>query len=146
MHRVLHVGVLRQLMMFIRDSYLFGLIRIALSLLRIVLRIKTARPVYPQEVSAGEKLLAKVMQWLMLVLGLLLMLSGYALATADGSPALLPWGSWLVQVLPDDSLSLDLGLLLHKSFLIAFCCCLFLHVVGFVRHQVQDNLFYKRIV
>jgi cytochrome b561 len=126
--------------------YLCGLILIVLTLVRVANRLMNSRPAYPQNVSPFQMKMAKTIQWLMLITGLMLMLSGYFLATADGNPALLPWGTWLVQVLPDDSLSLHTGLLLHQGFLVAFCGFLFLHLLGFIKHQLDDRSFYKRIL
>lgn len=126
--------------------YLFGVILILISSVRVFNRIRLPRPAYSAELSKFEFHFAKTIQWLMLLAGLMLMFSGYILATADGNPAILPWGTWLPQVLPDDVFSLEQGLLLHNSFLIIFCVCLCLHVAGFIKHQVSDKTFYKRIL
>jgi cytochrome b561 len=126
--------------------YLSGVFLIALTAWRVISQFFQTRPAYPEDVKPFDIKIAKFIQWSMLLLGLLVMCSGYVLATADGNPALLPWGTWLVQIVPSDSFDIETALRVHNISLIAFCSCLGPHVLGFIKHQIKDKQFYKRIV
>jgi len=76
----------------------------------------------------------------------IVLVSGYLLATADGNPAKLPWGAWLIQISPDDAFTLELMLNIHVTTLMVFFALLFSHIAGFIKQQFNNSSFFKRIL
>ena len=81
----------------------------------------------------------------MLVAITMVLISGYLLATADGNPAKLPWGLWLIQISPDDVFTLEFMLSVHVAAIITFFVLLFVHITGFIKQQISQSSFIKRI-
>ena len=126
--------------------YLSGLILFSLLVARIATKITTQTPSYHQSISLLNIRLAKSVQILMLLCISVVLVSGYLLATADGNPAKLPWGTWLIQISPNDAFTLEQMLTVHVSAIMTFFGLLFLHAAGFIKHQFNDRTFIKRIL
>ena len=126
--------------------YLSGLTLFTLLFSRIISRLFSKTPIYNPAISQLNMIIAKSIQALMLITISFVLVSGYLLATADGNPAKLPWGLWLIQISPDDGFTLELMLSLHIGAIITFFVLLFVHVVGFIKQQISHSSFIKRIL
>ena len=126
--------------------YLSGLTLLILLIIRIVGRLSTPSPKYSTSITLPNIVIAKSVQALMLLSIATALISGYFLATADGNPAKLPWGTWLIQVTPNDAFTLETMLKIHTTALISFFVLLFAHIAGFIKQQFHDTTFFKRIL
>lgn len=84
-------------------------------------------------------------QLLLLMVTLALICTGYALATMDGTPALLPWGTWLPQVLPDNIASEEQLYRFHELAFYSFLFLLALHFLGALTSALKNFQSLRRI-
>ncbi|BCE00405.1 cytochrome b [Marinicellulosiphila megalodicopiae] len=126
--------------------YLLGLILLGLVIFRFKNWWANRSMLSPTQDKTLKWLVARVVQFCLLLCVTLLIISGYALATMDGTPALLPWGSWLPQLLPNDVASEQQLYALHEYSLMGFFTILFLHVSGALLNLITNWRSIKRIL
>ena len=106
-------------------------------LLRLGLHLAWPRPALPGR--AWERRLAVGVHWLLVILPLGLVASGYLLSTAGGHPLELAWG-WN---LPGPDLGIerleDRAGLVHQSLAWSLIGLLGLHLAGAFKHQLIDH-------
>jgi cytochrome b561 len=125
--------------------YLLGLSVLFIACYRIVRWWLHRNMPPPFQDNQFKWLLGRSVQLLLLVSTLALVATGYCLATMDGTPALLPWGTWLPQVLPDDIASEKQLYRYHQLALYVFLFLLSLHLLGAITGAMRSLQALRRI-
>ena len=106
-------------------------------LFRLAWRLGGTRPALPA--APLERLLAGTVQWLLLLLPILLVISGYLFSTADGRPvALFRWIEVPAPGLEVEGLD-ELAGTLHGWLGYLLAAAIVLHVAGALKHHFVDR-------
>lgn len=116
----------------------FGLIIIALTLIRIGWRVANPPPAFPHYFTSGERLLAKAAHGAFYLLMLAIPFTGWAMADRNDRP-LTVFGSVEVPKFGFDKGLADAAHELHETLGWVMLALLALHIIGLVKHLVLDR-------
>ena len=129
-------GGQRSLVMGLHKS--FGLVIIALTLLRIGWRVANPPPAFPHYFTSGERLLAKAAHGAFYLLMLAIPLSGWVMADRNTRP-LSFFGAFDVPKFGVEKSIADAAHELHETLGWVMLALLALHIIGLLKHLVLDR-------
>ncbi|MCD8504604.1 MAG: cytochrome b [Burkholderiaceae bacterium] len=118
----------------------FGFLVLWLVAWRLILRAINTAPEYPASVSRPIRKLAKITQWLIYALLLVIPLLGWAGVTAFGALNIFLGLSLpaMPGISPDKEFAKEL-FAIHGWLAVALCALLFLHIAGALKHRLIDR-------
>lgn len=116
----------------------FGLLAFDLGALFIIFRIIKGAPALPSNINQYERMLAKVVQYSMYVLILLIPASGYIMSVASGR-AISFFGVAIPSLLEKNQDLATMAYKFHTVVPYVLLSLIVLHVVGAIKHKLDGN-------
>ncbi|MCU7611855.1 cytochrome b [Anaplasma capra] len=123
-----------------------GMVFFVLLIVRVVLRLSSTVPPYPEKMSKTSVILAKATHFFLYVLMLCMPVSGYFMSSAHGRPVHMVYFT-IPAIIPENESVADIFSGIHEVAAFTLVFMVALHILGAVKHLIFDkeNVF-KRIV
>jgi cytochrome b561 len=113
----------------------FGMLVLALVLLRLLWRLTRPAPALPEHTPDWERAVARISHALLYVLMLAIPFSGWIINSAAGVPFKIFWQIPLPAIVAPDKHNAELAALAHGVLLAVLAALLILHVAAALRHH-----------